>query len=208
MNIQVGIVEDNPGLRNSLSLIIDSESGYECAWTCSSAEEVRACLKRCVPQVILMDLHLPGQSGIECVRSLRHDWPKIQVIMLTIEDNIQRVYAALAAGAVGYLVKNVTPAKLLEAIKEVSQGGSPMSSQIARMLVRSFEEPGQPTESALSPREAEVLQKVSRGYRSKEIAADLNISSQTVETHLRNIYQKLQVRSRAEAVMKYFGPTS
>lgn len=205
MDIRVGIVEDNDGLRASLAQTIEAAPGFACVWACASAEEAPGCVERIIPEVVLMDIHLPGQSGIECVRQLRRRWPQLQVLILTIDGDSRLVFAALAAGAVGYLVKNVAPPRLLEAIREVWRGGSPMSSKIARMLVNSFEEPGPPEEAALSPRENEVLQLVAEGYRSKEIADALAISKPTVESHMRSIYRKLQVRSRAEAVMKRFG---
>ena len=152
-----------------------------------------------------MDIHLPNMSGIDCTRVLKERLPPTQVVMLTIEENSQRVFEAFAAGATGYLVKNAPPARILEAIDEVHRGGSPMSSAIARMLVRTFHRtPGTaPSKCRLSIREEEVLHLVAHGLRSKEIAEELLIGIHTVETHLRHIYEKLQVRSRAEAVAYY-----
>jgi len=152
-----------------------------------------------------MDINLPRRSGIDCVRQLRIQSPQVQIIMLTIEEDSDRVFESLAAGATGYLVKNVPPASILDAIQEVHRGGSPMSSQIARMLVQSFHKTRSavPAREALTDREEEILGLIARGYRSKEVAGELGISVQTVETHLRNIYDKLHVRSRAGAVARF-----
>src|SRR5262249_17428107 len=154
-----------------------------------------------------MDINLPHMSGVECVHQLKRCLPATQMIMLTIEEDGQRVFESLQAGATGYLVKNVPPERILQAIAEVHAGGSPMTSQIARLVVQSFQRkaPRAPKETNLSPREEEILTLLTKGYRSKEIADELNIAVQTVHTHLRNIYEKLQVRSRAEAVAKYLG---
>jgi DNA-binding NarL/FixJ family response regulator len=154
-----------------------------------------------------MDINLPRLSGIQCLRELKRCLPQMQFIMLTIEDDSDRVFESLQAGATGYLVKNVTSDKILAAIEEVHRGGSPMSSQIARILVQSFQrnEPAAEGAGKLSPRENEILTLLTRGYRSKEAADELGISVQTVNTHLRNIYEKLHVRSRSEAVARYLG---
>lgn len=203
--INVAIVEDNATVRESLVTILNGSPGFCCDWAYGSAEDALLELPLHPPEVVLMDINLPGISGIHCVRRLKELLPQAQIIMLTIEENSERVFESLAAGATGYLVKNVPPAKILEAIEEVHRGGSPMSSQIARLLVRSFQQgdPPKREQDNLTRREAEVLDFISKGYRSKEVADALSISVQTIETHLRNIYTKLHVRSRVEAVARY-----
>src|SRR5262245_7135153 len=203
--IKVAIVEDNDAIRESLAVILNGSPGFSCLCACRDAEEAMRRILLDPPDVVLMDINLPKMSGIDCVRELKENLAKTQIIMLTIEENSQRVFQSLEAGASGYLVKNLPPAKILEAIEEVHRGGSPMSSQIARLLVQSFQERGQSKreEENVTPREEEILALVSKGYRSKEVAEALNIAVQTVETHLRNIYEKLHVRSRVEAVAKF-----
>lgn len=204
-NIKVAIVEDNASVREGLTVILNDSPGFKCICACGSAEEALRQLPAASPDVVLMDINLPRRSGIDCVRQLRGQLPQIQVIMLTIEEDSERVFESLAAGATGYLVKNVPPSTILASIQEVHRGGSPMSSQIARMLVQSFHKAPStaPTKESLTDREEQILQLVARGYRSKEVADDLGISTQTVETHLRNIYDKLHVRSRAGAVARF-----
>lgn len=161
--------------------------------------------------VVLMDINLPGRSGVECVRELKSVAPNIQIIMLTIESRPERVFESLEAGASGYLVKNVAPAKLLAAIEEIHAGGAPMSSDVARMLVQSFHRAcGEPSveRSNLSDRENEVLGLVASALRSREVGDKLGITVNTVSSHLRNIYEKLHVRSRVEAVTRYHDKTS
>jgi DNA-binding NarL/FixJ family response regulator len=207
MSIKVSIVEDNESIRQSLAEILDATEGFRLGDACASAEEALRRMPNNPPDVVLMDINLPRLSGIHCVRELKRCLPKTQFIMLTIEDDSQRVFECLQAGATGYLVKNVAPERILSAIEEVHRGGSPMSSQIARMLVQTFQsvEPAAPTEEKLTVRESEILTLLTRGFRSKEVAEELSISVQTVHTHLRNIYEKLHVRSRAQAVAKYLG---
>jgi DNA-binding NarL/FixJ family response regulator len=161
-------------------------------------------LPKAPPDVVLMDIGLPGISGIECICTLKPIIPKTQIMMLTVFEDDQRIFQSLAAGATAYLVKKTPPAKLLEAITDLHAGGSPMSNQIARRLVGEFQKSkshASETEG-LSPRETEVLHLLAKGFLYKEIAAQLCISQQTVRTHLRNIYEKLQVRTRTEAVIK------
>jgi len=204
-NIRVAVVEDNTAVREGLAAILNGSSGFKCTIACGSAEEAVRLIPADPPHVVLMDINLPRRSGIECVRELRTRLPGLQVIMLTIEEDSQRVFKSLEAGATGYLLKNVTPAQILEAVAEVHRGGSPMSSQIARMLVQSFHRRRRQgaSEEELTAREEEILQLIAKGYRSKEVAEALRISVQTVETHLRNIYDKLHVRSRAGAVARF-----
>jgi DNA-binding NarL/FixJ family response regulator len=204
-NIKVAIVEDNASVREGLAVILDGSPGFKCVCACGSAEEALRQLPADPPDVVLMDINLPRRSGIDCVRQLRGQLPQIQVIMLTIEEDSGRVFESLSAGATGYLVKNVPSTTILASIQEVHRGGSPMSSQIARMLVQSFHknQSAAPARETLTDREEEILRLIARGYRSKEVAEDLGISVQTVETHLRNIYDKLHVRSRAGAVARF-----
>ncbi len=194
-------------MREGLAAILDASSGFACVCACASAEEALRQLPPLQPEVVLMDINLPGQSGIECVPQLKARLPEAQIVMLTIEVDSRRVFESLAAGATGYLVKNVPPAGILAAIEEVRRGGSPMSSQIARMLVQSFHRQGPALreEENLTPREEEILRLIAKGYRTKEVAEALAISPLTVETHLRNIYDKLHVRSRAGAVARFLG---
>ncbi len=203
--IKVAIVEDNPAAREGLEMLLGNAEGFCCLWAVASAEEAlrRAAIEP--PEVVLMDINLPGQSGIDCVWRLRQRLPQTQVIMLTIEENGRRVFESLEAGACGYLVKDLAPAQILEAIREVQRGGAPMSSQIARLLVQSFHRRGLASraEDNLTPREQEVLVLVAKGFRTKEVAEQLGIGAQTVETHLRNTYEKLHVRSRAAAVARF-----
>ena len=207
MSIKVSIVEDNQSIRQSLAELLDSTPGYRLGDTCATAEEAMRRFPNNPADVVLMDINLPRLSGIQCVRELKRCLPQMQFIMLTIEDDSERVLESLKAGATGYLVKNVTPDKILIAIEEVHRGGSPMSSQIARMLVQTFHSNRPTTDQGggLTTRESEILALLTRGRRSKEIADELGISVQTVHTHLRNIYEKLHVRSRSEAVARYLG---
>jgi DNA-binding NarL/FixJ family response regulator len=205
--IRVAIVEDTAAMREGLAAILGGSPGFACVCACASAEEALRQLPPLQPEVVLMDINLPGQSGVECVPQLKARLPEAQIVMLTIETDSRRVFESLAAGATGYLVKNVPPAGILAAIEEVRRGGSPMSSQIARMLVQTFHRqgPASRAEENLTNREQEILRLIAKGYRTKEVAEALAISTLTVETHLRNIYDKLHVRSRAGAVARFLG---
>jgi DNA-binding NarL/FixJ family response regulator len=186
-------------------LILDGSPGIKCCGAWRTAEEALVHLPSQRADVALMDINLPGQSGIECVRRLRALLPSLQIIMLTIEDDSSKVFESLRAGASGYLIKNLPPAQIVAAVEEVHRGGSPMSSQIARLLVQNFQKPCGTYEEFphLTEREEQVLTLAARGYRSKEIAEALALSPQTVQTHFRNIYEKLHVRSRAGAVARF-----
>ena len=203
---KVAVVEDNPTLRQYLSELIANTPGYRCVCTCESAEEALERIPVQRPHVVLMDIHLPGESGIVCTARLREQMPEIQVIMLTVYKDIKMIFQALKAGACGYVLKRADEKEILEAIAEVRAGGAPMTSQVARMVVRSFmEEPSDRSETAqLSPREMEILALVSQGRSNKEIGLQLHISSGTVRIHLSHIYEKLHVRCRTEAAAKYF----
>ena len=207
MSIAVSIVEDDPQVRSSLAKLIDSSPGYRCVSRHGSAEDALLEIPKVKPEVVLMDINLPGLNGVECVRRLKPQLPGAQMIMLTVYQNTEHIFNALAAGATGYMLKQTPPAELLQAIKEVHGGGSPMSSHIARKIVQSFQHTATASAEAesLSPREAEVLELLAKGFLYKEIAEQMKVSYATVHTHIRHIYEKLHVRSRTEAVAKHLG---
>jgi DNA-binding NarL/FixJ family response regulator len=203
--ISVSIVEDNDQLRSTLARVLDRAEGFACLSQYQNAEDALKDLPQVRPQVVLMDINLPGINGVECVRQLKQLLPQIQVIMLTVYEDTENIFSALAAGASGYLLKRTKSAELLDAIREVNRGGSPMTTHIARKVTQSFLKAGpsvQPTEN-LSQREQEVLDCLSQGFLYKEIAEKLGISYETVHTYIRRIYEKLQVRTRTEAVAKF-----
>jgi len=204
---KVAIVEDNATLRKYLTELIGSTRDYQCVCACASAEEAIVELPKHRPNVTLMDIHLPGESGIACTARLREKMPDLQVIMLTVYKDIKMIFQALKAGACGYVLKRADESEILDAIAEVRSGGAPMTSEIARMVVRSFSDT--PAVSAadgtdqLSSREMEILALVAEGCPNKEIASRLSISAATVRTHLMHIYEKLHVHCRTEAAAKY-----
>lgn len=208
--IRVALVEDDATVRENLARLLDGTPGCSCVAGCGSVEEALRVLPGVRPAVVLMDIHLPGRSGIDCVAELRSSMPGVLVIMLTVETDSSRVFESLKAGATGYLVKHATPAEIVEAVRQVHGGGAPMSGEIARMVVTAFQEAPSPDvpEAKLSPRELTVLRWLSRGLRTKEIATEMRITPGTVNTYIRHIYEKLHVRSRAEAVwrLKKAGP--
>lgn len=205
MLTSVAIVEDNNDFRASLEHYLNEAPGYRCVCTCSVAEDALQKIPKLLPDVVLMDIHLPNMSGVECTRRLKELCPSVQILILTVYEDNERIFGALKAGASGYLLKRADPADILRAIQEVKQGGAPMSSQIARRVVHSFRgEADEKTKvEALSQREEEILQHLSKGYSTKEIAERLSVSVNTVRTHLQHIYDKLHVRSRTEAVVKF-----
>ena len=205
MPIKVAIVEDSDKIREGLTGIIDGSDGFECSAAYESAEEALRFLPAYKPDVVLMDIQLPRMSGIECVEKLKMQNPDIQVMMLTVYEDDEKVFKSILAGASGYILKRTPPAELLEAIRELHEGGSPMSDQIARKVVQAFQQMGKSSKETenLSSREMEILSYLAKGYNDKEIADKLFLSIKTVRTHLRNIYKKLHVRSRTEAVLKY-----
>ena len=207
MPVKVSIVEDNDRVRESLTSLIEGAPGFRCVGAHRSAEAALKLVPEEKPDVVLMDIHLPRLCGIDCVRKLKAIEPGLLVIMLTAYEDDDLIFQALKAGANGYLVKQTPPSEILAAIEEVHEGGAPMSSNIARKVIQSFHSagPNEPTET-LSPREREILDLLARGYANKEIADLLSIAFQTVHTHVRNIYSKLHVRSRTEAVAKYLRP--
>lgn len=197
--ISVAIVEDDPVIRQNLSLIIDSTSSFVCKQAYPDAESALKELPGNPPDVILMDIGLPGMSGIECTRQIRQILKDTDIIMLTVQEDDESVFESVCAGATGYLLKETPPATLLTSIQEVREGGSPMSAGIARKVVSSFRIK---TETELSDRETEVLQYLCDGANYKSISSSLFISGHTVRAHIKNIYKKLHVHSRAEAVTK------
>lgn len=204
MSIRVAIIEDQKETREMLAVLLNGSAGYECAGSFEDAESAIAGLGDLCPDVVLVDIHLPGQSGIECIVKLKDALPQTQFIMCTsLEDN-QSIFQALKAGATGYITKSVPPARILEAITDAFNGGSPMSSQIARKVVSFFQgsEPNSKELEKLSKREQEILGYLSKGYRYKEISALLHISMDTVRKHIHHIYGKLQVNSRTDALNK------
>lgn len=205
--IRVALVEDDAQVRAGLEALISNASNCACVAAFGSAEEALARLPVLQPDVVLMDIHLPGMSGIDCIRQLKLQRPKIQIMMLTVFEDHDRIFQSLAAGASAYLLKQTPPTKLLEAITELHQGGSPMSTQIARRVVEAFRPSGTGDEATagLSTREKEIIGLLGKGYLYKEIASQLGISVETVRTHIHNTYEKLHVRTRTEAVMKVFG---
>lgn len=207
--INVSIVEDDAKLRETLERYLTAQTGFRCASTYPSAEAALAGLPGIRPDVVLMDINLPGMDGIECVIKLRTAMPALKIIMLTVFEEDDQVFRALSSGAFGYLVKSSRPAKIIEAIREVHAGGSPMSGNIARKVVQLFQTQAaakaatRAETDSLSAREVEVLQALSKGHTYKQIASDLGISLGTVRTYIQRIYEKLHVHSHAEAVMKF-----
>ncbi len=201
----VSIVEDNRQLRESLAVLLNGGGNTCCVSTHANGEEALRELVHKKPDVVLMDINLPGMSGIECVRQLKARLPKTQILMFTMYEDDENVFRSLVAGASGYLVKRTSPADLLKAIEEVHSGASPMSGKIARTVVEYFQKLRKeiPEQKYLSKREEEILNLLSKGCRYKEIADALGISFETVRSHLKNIYEKLHVTSRTEAVVKY-----
>jgi DNA-binding NarL/FixJ family response regulator len=205
MPITVSIVEDNDKLRGTLARVLNRAEGFRCLSQYSNAEDALKDLPRNCPEVVLMDINLPGMNGVECVRQLKPLIPQTQILMLTVYEDTDNIFKALAAGATGYLLKRTTQAELLEAIHEVHRGGSPMTTHIARKVVQSLQKTPDASQTAedLSPREQEVLDCLAQGFLYKEIAEKLGISYETVHTYIRRIYEKLQVRTRTEAVAKF-----
>jgi DNA-binding NarL/FixJ family response regulator len=209
MAILVYIVEDDKSLRESMRRFINLNPGLECPRVFSSGEELLASDLIPKPNVVIMDINLPRMNGIQCVSRLKSKMPEVQIMMLTVYENSNRIFEALTAGASGFLVKSTPPDKLLEAILEVANGGGPMSSHIARKVIQAFH-PSQKSASNIetpTPREKEILELLSRGYPYKQIASELNLSIGTIQTHVSHIYKKLHVNCRTEAVVKYLEST-
>jgi DNA-binding NarL/FixJ family response regulator len=204
---RVSIAEDNAKLRKSLALLLDSAGDLRCHSAHASAEDALRELPAAPPDIVLMDIHLPGMSGIECVAALAQRLPQVRIVMLTAFEDSDEVFASLSAGAHGYLLKSTAPPQILDAIREVAAGGSPISGSVARKIVDFFRTKPAVTDglAVLAPREKEVLKLLADGCPYKEIAETMRISLGTVRTYIERIYEKLHVHSRTEAVAKFFG---
>lgn len=203
--ITVGIVEDNETVRQTLTELIDATPSLRCICSCATAKEAMIEVPRLRPEVVLMDIHLPGESGIACTARLKARLPELLVIILTVYKDTELIFRALKAGASGYLLKRAPAEEILRAIAEVKGGGAPMTGEIARLVVQSFQSAsaGGFEDGGLSPRELEILELLSEGITNKQIAVRLGISTATVRTHLGRIYEKLHVQGRTEAVTRY-----
>jgi DNA-binding NarL/FixJ family response regulator len=203
--ISVSIVDDEKKLCKSIATFLNGSTGFRCLSIYGSAETALQQLPKDNPDVVLMDINMAGMDGIECVKRLKTLAPQIQILMLTVYEDTEQIFKALTAGATGYLLKRLEPEELLQAIRDVHLGGSPMSNSIARKVVASFQKANVSGEkqNLLTTREQEVLDCLAQGLAYKQIGDHLNISINTIRTHLRHIYEKLHVQSRTEAVAKY-----
>jgi DNA-binding NarL/FixJ family response regulator len=210
-NISICIVDDTRDIRLALEQIITMSEGYDLLGAFSNAEEALQQIPLVKPNIVLMDINLgEGENGIDCVRHLKADFPEILFMMCTVYEDDEKIFEALTAGASGYILKKTAPHKLLEAIRELQEGGAPMSSQIARKVVAAFQQKNMGLSNAatlnvLSNREKEILELLAKGMLYKEIAASLFISQETVRKHVYHIYEKLHVNNRVEAINKFFG---
>ena len=202
-NIRVAIVEDDRAVREGLGMIIGATPGYECTDRFFSVEEALRTIST-APDVLLLDIHLPGMLGSEAVRVFREKYPSLQVLMLTVYDGQDKVFESICNGACGYLLKKTPPAKLLEAIREAHEGGAPMSPEIARKVITLFQQtlPPEKLDEPLTPQETRLLKLLSEGYSYQNSAGQLNISINTVRNYIRSIYEKLHVNTKSEAVSK------
>jgi len=202
---KIAIVEDNRVIRESLIEFVHSDPECTCVCSCATAEEALKLIPKHQPEIVLMDVQLPNMSGIECTAQLKQLLPGLHIIMVTVYEDTERIFKALRAGACGYLLKRCTPEELLAAVREVRQGGAPMSREIARKVIFSFQEPLAVAAEMqdLSPREREILELLAAGFPNKQIADRLGLTDGTVRWHLRHVYHKLHVRSRTEAALKF-----
>ena len=204
-NISVVIVEDDDLIREGMANIIDEQSGFTCSGSFSSGEALLEGIDLINPKIVLMDIGLPGMNGIECLRQIKQNSLYILVVMLTVFEDDERVFESIIAGADGYLLKKTTPPKIIDALNDVLNGGAPMSNQIAKRVLDNFRmTPDIDETQSLSKREKEILDLLSKGFTHKQIAENIFISPETVRGHLKNIYKKLQVHSKTEAVSKAF----
>jgi DNA-binding NarL/FixJ family response regulator len=204
MNIRVTIFEDNLLLRESLAQLINTATGLICVGVFENCDDIIFNIKRTTPDVVLMDIQMPGRSGIEGVRMIHQEFPDIKIIMQTVVEDDDKIFGSICNGASGYLLKNTTPARLLQSIEEVVKGGAPMTPSIASKVLEKFRKQSVSTDefSNLSDREKEILECLVNGMSYKMIAAECKISIDTVRHHIRNIYDKLHVHSKSEAVIK------
>ena len=202
---RIAIVEDNKVIRESLMEFVHADPECRCVCSCSTAEEALRAIPKHHPDIVLMDIQLPKLSGIECTAQLKQLLPAVQIIMVTVYEDTDRIFKALRVGACGYLLKRCTPEELLAAIRDVRHGGAPMSREIARKVISSFQEPLTAAAEVedLSPREREILELLAEGFSNKQIAERVGVSDGTVRWHLRHVYNKLHVRSRTEAALKF-----
>jgi DNA-binding NarL/FixJ family response regulator len=205
MQIKVAIVDDDEGIRSSLSALIKPASGFKLTGEYANGETAIREIPKNLPDVVLMDINLPGMKGYECVRQLKSAHPAVQFLMLTVYEDSDSLFNSLRAGASGYLLKRTASARLLEAIRDVCEGGSPMTPQLARRVVQFFSKPVAPGSglARITPAEREFLDQLAHGYAYKEIADRMGISIDTVRSYVRTVYEKLHVHSRTEAVVKY-----
>ena len=207
--IRIAIVEDNKVIRESLAAYVHMDPELRCVCACGSAEEALEKLPPQRPDVVLMDIQLPKQSGIECTAQLKQLLPTVRIIMVTVYGNPDLIFKALRAGACGYLLKRCTPEELITAVREVQKGGAPMSREIARQVIAFFQGLAKPPDNTasevdnLSPREREILDLLTQGFSDKEIADRIGVKHGTVRWHLQHVYEKLHVRSRTEAALKF-----
>lgn len=202
---RIAIVEDSKVIRESLMEFVQGDPECECVCACATGEEALRVIPKHQPDIVLMDIQLPKLSGIDCTAQLKQLMPALHIIMVTVYEDTERIFKALRAGACGYLLKRCTPEELLSAVREVREGGAPMSREIARKVIGSFQEPLAAVAEVedLSPREREILELLSQGFPNKEIANRVGLSDGTVRWHLRHVYHKLHVRSRTEAALKF-----
>ncbi|MGH7942281.1 MAG: response regulator [Limisphaerales bacterium] len=202
---KIAIVEDNEVIRESLMEFVQADPECRCVCACATAEEALKIIPKYEPEIVLMDIQLPNMSGIDCISQLKRLLPSVQIIMVTVYEDTERIFKALRMGACGYLLKRCSPEELMAAIREVRQGGAPMSREIARKVIVSFQEPVKAAAEVedLSPRELEILELLAGGYPNKTIADRLGLTDGTVRWHLRHVYHKLHVRSRTEAALKF-----
>jgi DNA-binding NarL/FixJ family response regulator len=206
--IKIAIIEDIAEYRNALQMMLNGTTGFHCDMAYANGEKALEDIPKKQPDIVLVDINLPGINGIEVMGRLKKEFPKIQFMVLTVFEDDDKIFNALAAGASGYLLKSTAPTKIMDAIRELHEGGSPMSTQIARKVVASFRNPTKeltnPYEQMLTQREKEVLELLSKGKLYRQIAQELHISLETVKSHCHNIYDKLHVTTRTEAIIKYF----
>lgn len=202
---KIAIVEDNKVIRESLTEFVQADPEFRCVCVCATAEDALKILPKHQPDIVLMDIQLPNMSGIDCIAQLKQLLPSVQIMMVTVYEDTERIFKALRMGACGYLLKRCAPEELIAAIHEVRQGGAPMSREIARKVISSFQEPvtAAAVVEDLSPREREILELLAGGFANKAIADRLGLTDGTVRWHLRHVYHKLHVRSRTEAALKF-----